>query len=78
MTPNEFRPATSLEEANDRLRRLEHALAVERDRVRRMTPIATFEEEEEFRKELEAGGRVPADEVVARLFASLEGLDGQR
>ena len=78
MLPNGFQPAESLDEANERLRKLEYALAVERDRVRRMTPIATFEEEEEVRREVEAGGRVSADEVMHRLFAGLEGLDGQR
>lgn len=78
MTPNGFEPAQSLDEANERLRKLEHALAVEQDRVRRMTPIATFEEEEEFRKELEAGGRVDGRAFIAKIIADLEAADGQR
>ena len=78
METNGFKPAESLEEANARLRKLEHALAVERDRVQRMTPIATFEEEEEFRKELEAGETTDGEAFIQQIIAELEAADGQR
>ena len=74
MTVDQFQPAGTLDEANQRLRKLEHALAVERDRVRRMTPSATFEEEEQVRREIESGTWVPArpafDTIIAELRAA--------
>lgn len=84
MTPNEFQPAQTLDEANERLRRLtadqtklkaelEDAL----DEVRWLTPITTAAEAEQFIRDLEAEECVDAEEFLARLKAEMEGMDGQ-
>lgn len=77
MNPNEFQPARSLEEANERLRKLEQALAAERARVKRMTPAATPEQEEEMRRVLAAADWVDGS-ALDRMIAELEAVDGHR
>lgn len=76
MEPNEFKPALTLEEANERLRAVEHALADERERIRHMTPI-TPEEMQRLRRELERDDWIDGHELVARIVAECEAADGQ-
>lgn len=77
MAPNEFQPARSLDEANERLRKLEQDLAAERARVKRMTPAATPEQEEEMRHVLASTDWVDGS-ALDRMIAELEAVDGHR
>lgn len=76
MTPNEFRPAQNLDEANERLRKLEQDLAAERARVKRMTPKATPEQEAEVREWLKATDWRDASADLREIIAELRADDG--
>ena len=80
MTADEFQPARSLEEANERLRAAEWSLAIAQERVAWINRLALEKlgpDEDEDDDEDEAEW-VDAEELLARIKASVEGLDGQR
>ncbi len=77
MTPNEFRPAQSLDEANDRLRAAEQALNKARRRLRRSVYMASPAEQEAMRKKMEATTWIDGFELLARLKAEVAEHDDQ-
>lgn len=77
MTAPEFRPATTLDEANARLQAAEAALAKARKRMRRMVYHGTPAEGEALRKKMAATKGIPAEEVMAKLWAEVAKHDDQ-
>jgi hypothetical protein len=78
MEPTEFKPARTLEEANQRLQDLEHTLAVERERMRLLVLGDLSATERKLLKRVMFGKRVDGMALLARIKAEVEGVDGQR